>query len=110
MTQRRAKVESLLQHQVAAHLVELLPNYRAQVTVTGVDVAADLKNATIWLSVLPTANASQTEIVAELEEVRSEVQERVATYMATKFVPKLAFKVDRGVEYAQHIERVLKEL
>jgi ribosome-binding factor A len=110
MTQRRAKVESLLQHQVAANLVELLPNYRAQVTVTGVDVAADLKNATIWLSVLPTGNTDEAEIIAEIDGIRAEVQERVATYMATKFVPRLAFKVDRGVEYAEHIERVLKEL
>lgn len=109
MSQRQAKVESFIRHQVATELSEQLPIFKAQVTVTGVDVAPDLRNATVWLSLL-AGSASPDEILAQIDELRPGVQRGLASHMATKFVPKLHFKYDKGAEHAGRIDDLLREL
>src|SRR5688500_6197889 len=110
MTQRQAKVESLIQQQAAEALARLLPAHKANVTETGVDAAPDLKNATVWLGILALGPDSTEQIMKEVIGVRSQVQEEVAGKMATKFVSRLHLKHDTGTEYAQHIDEVLREL
>lgn len=110
MSQRQAKVESLIRQQAAEALIRFLPAHMENVTVTGVDAAPDLKNATVWLGILVIGKDSTEEIMKEVLAVRSQVQEEVAAKLATKFVPRLHLKHDIGTQYAQHIDEVLKEL
>lgn len=109
MSQRQAKVESFIRHQVATELSEQLPDFKAQVTVTAVDVAPDLRNATVWLSLL-AGEASPEQILDQINELRPQVQRELASHMATKFVPRLHFKHDKGAEHAGHIDELLRKL
>jgi len=108
MSQRVAKVESLIQMVVASALPQLLERDAAAVTVTRVDAAPDLRQATVWIGVLGDETAAAT-VWQRLEHVRGQLQDELARNMTTKFVPRLALKRDTGGEYAVEIERLLRE-
>lgn len=110
MSQRIAKVESLVRQVVATGLPELLEADAARITVTGVDVAPDLRNATVWIGVIADDETAQVQLFGRVEGLAGVLQRRVAKIITTKFVPHLAFKLDTGGRYAEHINRLLSTL
>lgn len=106
MSKRTDKVESVVHHEVATALAEFLPR-QSLVTVTGVEVSPDLKQATIWVGII---GENEAEVMSQINEVRREVQHSLNRRMTTKFVPRLTFQLDKGGEYAEHISKVLKQL
>jgi ribosome-binding factor A len=109
MSQRVAKVESVVQQVVARAFVELLERDAAAVTVTRVDAAPDLRNANVWVGLLGDER-SQERLWKLLLAIRHDVQVRLGEHMTTKFVPMLHFKQDTGGAYAEEIDRLLKGL
>jgi ribosome-binding factor A len=109
MSQRVAKVESLIQQVVATALLELYPEEAARITVTRVDAAPDLHNATVWVGLLGTEPEQQA-IMKGLQWRQREVQSRLMAGMNTKYVPHLHFKLDTGGAYAAEIDQILKKL
>ncbi len=106
MSLRTEKIESTVHHEVAQALAELLP-HDSIITVTGVEVAPDLKKATVWIGVL---GKDEQDVMSQIEQVRRDVQKVVNKRLTTKFVPRLTFKSDHGGAYADRINRVLKNL
>lgn len=77
-------------------------------TITAVDTAADLQNATVWISVLP-ASAEQ----AALRYLRTRVRALQAIlFRAVRFrpVPVLHFRYDATEARAADIETLLDQL
>ena len=109
MSQRVEKVESLIQRVVAKALVSLLERDAAKVTVTRVDAAPDLRNATVWIGLLGSGK-QQDALWTLIEQGRGELQAELGGHMTTKFVPRLSFKRDTGGEYAAEIDRLLRQL
>ena len=109
MSQRVAKVESLIQQVVATALIQVLDSDAAGVTVTRVDAAPDLRTATVWIGLLGD-HARQDVLWAHIERERHELQDALAAHMTTKFVPRLHFKRDTGGEYAAEIDRLLRKI
>ena len=109
MSQRVAKVESLIQQAVATAVTEFLGPDAARVTVTRVDAAPDLRNATVWLGLLGD-ESQQDALMATLQRYHGDFQSALAGRMVTKFVPRLHFKRDTGGAYAAEIDRLLKDL
>jgi ribosome-binding factor A len=107
MSQRVAKVESVVQQVVATALIELLERNAAAVTVTRVDAAPDLRNANVWIGLLGPERG-QDNLWRSVIDVRQQVQERLSAQMTTKFVPILHFKRDTGGAYAEEIDKLLK--
>lgn len=109
MSQRVAKVESVIQSVVATALVRVLERDAAGVTVTRVDAAPDLRNATVWIGLLGSP-AEQDRLWTQVERERTELQSALSDHMTTKFVPRLHFKRDTGGQYAEEIEHLLRGL
>ena len=109
MSQRVAKVESVIQQVVATALPQLLDRDAAAVTVTRVDSAPDLRNATVWIGLLGKP-AEQERLWEAIERVRGELQAAMNGAFTMKFVPRLHFRRDTGGEYAAEIDRLLKQL
>jgi ribosome-binding factor A len=109
VSQRVAKVESLVQHVVAVALTNLLEKDAARVTVTRVDAAPDLRNATVWIGLLGSA-AVQDALWARIEGGSGHLQGSLSGKFTMKFVPRLHFKRDTGGEYAAEIDRLLRGL
>src|SRR6266568_4974606 len=79
------------------------------VTVTGVEVSADLSHAAVRVSVM----GSDEEKARSLEGLASAagfLRAQLARRLTLRTTPELRFQLDRGLEHAQQIDRVLKEL
>jgi ribosome-binding factor A len=109
MSQRVPKVESVIQQVVATAMVQLLDRDAAAVTVTRVDAAPDMRNATVWIGLLGKP-AEQDRLWAHIEQERGEIQDALNQKLTTKFVPRIHFKRDSGGEYAAEIEQLLKKI
>ncbi len=108
-SQRVAKVESLILQAVAAEIASILERDSASVTVTRVDAAPDLRNATVWIGLLGKPE-QQDRLWARIEGVRGGLQAVVGEKFRMKYAPRLTFKRDTGGEYAAEIDRLLKGL
>jgi ribosome-binding factor A len=110
MSQRTAKVESLVQQVVATGILELLDADAANITVTGVDVAPDLRSAIVWIGVIADDDSAQAGLFNRVTKVTGLLQRRLAGTITTKFVPRLELRLDTGGQYADHITRLLNNL
>ncbi|MGB9667879.1 MAG: 30S ribosome-binding factor RbfA [Thermosulfidibacteraceae bacterium] len=77
------------------------------VTITKVRVSDDLSYADVYYSVFDSS--WETTRVA-LEESRRFIEYRIMKDLRIKKVPKLRFVEDRSMEYADRIERLLREM
>lgn len=79
------------------------------VTLTGVEVTADLGHARIRFTAAGEPGAAERALEG-LESAAGFLRGRVARSLGTRVVPELHFEVDRGGEHAARINAVLAEL
>jgi ribosome-binding factor A len=79
------------------------------VTVQAVDIAPDLKNADVYISVIGT-EAEAKEALLTLEDARKDMQSRMARRVILKYTPHLHFKLDESVERGDRVMKILTEL
>ena len=85
------------------------PRLVGLVTVTGVDVSQDLRQAKIFVSVLGT----DTERAATFEALTSlagHLRARLARSLQLRLVPEISFKLDESVAHAARIESLLAQV
>jgi ribosome-binding factor A len=78
-------------------------------TITNVEVTTDLRFARIYVSVMGS-DEERKDTMAALQSARGFVRHEVATRMTTRTVPEIQFKLDRGLEYSDQINRLLSEI
>jgi ribosome-binding factor A len=83
------------------------PRIRA-VTVLRVEVSADLRQATVYVSVMGT-DAEQTLAMRGLKHAAGFFQSKVADRLQTRFTPVLVFKVDDSVKKSVAMGRLIEE-
>lgn len=79
------------------------------VTVTGVEATPDLYHARVYLSVMGDEEEKQ-QTLEGLEAAAPFVRTELAKRMHTRRVPELQFELDRTLEQAMRIERLLSEV
>jgi ribosome-binding factor A len=103
---RSLRVNQVLRQVIADELERLADadeRFR-MVTVTSVDTAADMRNATVYL-------ASMGEDQAEaLEERRPHLQRLIGSQVTMKRTPRLAFKADPAIVAGSRVEELLRGL
>ena len=77
------------------------------ITVTEVRMTPDLKTARAY--VIPLGGEGMTEMVSVLTEYSHLVRRALSKKLDIKFLPKLAFVEDNSFEYAEKIERLIKQ-
>lgn len=77
------------------------------VTITKVKVTEDLSFADVYYSVLDSSWEETKEI---LEGCKRFLEGRIMKDLRIKKIPKLRFFEDRNLEYADRIERILKDI
>ncbi len=81
----------------------------AMVTVSEVRISPDLSVAKVYVSIFPSAK--QQEVMKMLEEekrhLRGELGRQVAKQL--RIVPELDFYLDTTLDYAEHIDELLKK-
>ena len=85
-----------------------IPNINSRIiTVTEVRMTPDLKTARVY--VIPLGGIASKETVKILTESSHLVRKALSKRLDIKFLPKLTFVEDNSFEYAEKIERLIKE-
>ena len=79
------------------------------VTVTGVDTSADLRQATVFVSVLGTESKREKTLVG-LAAAHGVLQARLARELRLKRTPQLTFEYDPTVERGVRMTQLIDEL
>ena len=107
---RLLRVRELLKREIGEAIRRELPVQQAGlVTVNEVDVAGDLKNATVYLGLLGTTEQKKTALDL-LQKNRPRIQSLVAKTVVLKYTPKLRFAVDESVDRGNRVLRIIEEL
>ena len=79
------------------------------VTITGVLVTNDLSHARVMVSV-PGEETEKARALEGLQSAAGFLRSRAARALTTRTVPELHFELDKGVEHAARIEKLLASI
>ncbi len=107
---RLDRVNQLIREEISVLLQRELKDPRLGfVTVTGVDIAKDLREAKVYVSVLGTEAEWRASLEA-LERARGYIRNWLAPRLRLRAIPHLTFHADRSMAHAAHIQTVLEGL
>jgi ribosome-binding factor A len=105
---RSARVSDQMKHEIADILMRKIKDPRIGfVTVTDVEVADDLRNAKVFVSVY---GGDRDETLAGLKSATAFIRLELGKRMRMRFTPELLFRFDATVERGAHIMEVLRSL
>lgn len=109
-TRRASRVGELLKREIAEILCRDIKDPKIGfVTVSFVDVTADLRAASVHVSVLGDEERRQ-ESLRCLNAATGFIQRTLSTRVRLKHLPKLHFLLDTSIDYSMHIAQLLSEL
>jgi|SRR5690242_12978482 ribosome-binding factor A len=107
---RPERASEVIRQTVAAFLTSAVRDPRIGfVTVTGVEVSTDLAYARVRVSVMGT-DEEKTRSLEGLASAARFLRAQLAKELSLRVTPELRFELDRGVEHAQRIDRLLRDL
>lgn len=111
ITRRQRRVADLIHEEISILLERKAADPRlAGVTITDVEVSADLQLATIYYSVLGEDEEALKMAQAGLEHAASFFRKALAESLSLRLVPHLRFRFDRSLAQGQRIEQLLSSL
>jgi len=107
---RLLRVRELLKREIGEAIRRELPVEQAGlVTVNDVDVAGDLRVATVFIGILGNSEQQRTGI-AMLHKNRARIQGLVAKAVILKYTPQLRFVVDESIARGNRVLAIINEL
>jgi len=105
-SRRQKRIASLLQEALSRILIDELRGETGDlVTVTRVDVPADLKSARVYVSAYGPDDPAG--VVTQLEQRAGTIRRILASSVKLKYNPVLFFALDPSAELNDRIERIL---
>ncbi len=111
MTSRRLlKAAEAIREVVSMAILTELRDPRVQnVTVTGVEVAPDMRNAKVLVSIMGT-EGQQHMCLNGLNRSAGFLQSKLAKRIDTRYTPRLTFEMDDGVKKSLEMAKILHDL
>ena len=110
-SQRQLRVGELVKQNLGELFIRneaKIPSINSKlITVTEVRMTPDLKTARVY--VIPLGGVETKETVRILTEYSHLVRKALSKRLDIKFLPKLTFVEDNSFEYAEKIEKIIKE-
>ncbi|HSB34694.1 MAG TPA: 30S ribosome-binding factor RbfA [Nitrospirota bacterium] len=105
---RSERVSDQMKHEIADILMRKIKDPRIGfVTVTDVEVADDLRNAKVFVSVY---GGDKEETLKGLKSATAFIRLELGRRMRMRFIPELLFRFDSTLERGAHIMELLREL
>ncbi len=107
---------SRLNEDIRRELVDIIGGMKdprlsaGMLTVTRVETAPDLSSARVHVSVMGEGAKITKDAVDALVHAKGHVRSEIASRMHIRRAPELLFVEDDGAAYADHINRMLKDL
>lgn len=107
---RADRVSDQMKQEIADILMRKIKDPRIGfVTVTDVDLADDLRNATVFVSVYG-GDAEKKESLKGLRSASAFIRSEIGKRMRMRHLPELLFRFDATVERGAHIMELLREI
>ena len=110
-TRRQRKVADLL-HEEISQLIqfETQDPRLGFVTITGVDVSPDLRQARVYFTILDNDEAGIKETLDGLNSAAPYFRHQMAQSLSLRHIPEFTFKYDTSLENALRIDRLLDSI
>lgn len=105
---RVQQVAAVLKKELALLADKAIDKNFGIVTLTGVDVQPDLKEAKAYVSCFE--QNSEKEVLKILNAKANEFQHIMGRRLRMKFTPRIKFLLDRGIENVDKVERLFEEI
>ncbi|HEX5468067.1 MAG TPA: 30S ribosome-binding factor RbfA [Gaiellaceae bacterium] len=109
MSGRMRRVNEALREVLSEGIGSLKDPRIGFVTVTGVNTSPDLRQATVYVSVLGSERKREASL-AGLQSSHGVLQSRIASELRLKRTPQLTFEYDPTVERGVRLSRLIDEL
>jgi len=109
-SRRADRVAESIRSEVATFLAEGAkdPRIRAFVTVTGVEVTRDLRQARVFVSLMG-ADADRAATLDGLGHLASHLRSRIGKSLRLRVAPEVEFRVDDSIARAARIDSLLAQ-
>ena len=111
VTQRQLRVGEMVKQALSLIFIRdeaKIPNIDTkEITVTEVRMSQDLKTAKAF--VLPLGGKNATDAIKKLKEFSFVIRKVLSKKIVMKFLPKLYFVKDDSFDYAEKIEKLIKQ-
>jgi ribosome-binding factor A len=112
MTSRRQhKIARVIRESVSKTILSGLndPRINGLISVTEVDVSPDMKNATVYLSIMTLENRGQQRVFEAVCHATGHIQHQLGNELTGKCCPQLQFKQDEKVKKTLETLRLIEE-
>jgi ribosome-binding factor A len=107
---RIERVAEEIKREVSSMLMQDLRDPRIGfVTITRVEISADLRNANIYYSILGNEK-QQLETGTALKAATGFVRKLIGQRLNLRFNPEINFKFDKSIAYSVEIEKLINEI
>jgi ribosome-binding factor A len=107
---RRERVSDLIRDEVSEIIQREMSDPRLGfVSITRVELSPDLKYARIFVSVMGSEEERASALVA-LNNASGFVRRQLAPRLRMRVIPDVSFRLDRSMEHAENVARILRDL
>jgi len=112
MSRRRTKrFNQLVRQELSTLLLRRVRDPRlSAVTITEVDLTADLRIARIYVSVLDEDQEARQEILHSLQGAAGFLRRELAQVLEVRHTPELIFHLDESARYGERIDQLLAQI
>jgi len=106
------RLSELLHREIGTVIAQDLrdPGIPGVVTVTEVKLSKDVRNATVYVSVLDGSKEEKNAVIDALGRATPFIKRAVASRVVVKNFPQLIFKLDTSIEHGQRINELFKDI
>ena len=110
MSVRLDKVASLIKEEISLiFLYKIQDPSLGLITITGVKVSPDLKNAKIYISIYE--KEKRKELLQKVNDIKGFIRTQLAQRVKNlRFVPELNFYIDDTLDYVEKMDGLFKEI
>lgn len=105
---RSRRVNAIIQEVLAEEVERLTDPRLGLVSITGVNVAPDMRRAVVFVSALDQSHLEDT--IKGLRAAAPRLRAALGRQVHIKYTPELEFKPDEGIVQGERIDAILREL
>jgi ribosome-binding factor A len=108
MKHRMLRINEVVKRELSGIVAREINFEGALVSISHVDVASDLKNAHVFVSVL--GKESGENVINKLAAHRPALQAELARHVTMKYTPHLIFHLDNSIERGARVIEIMQEM
>ena len=111
MSHRVERVQATIAEEISLIVLNELKDPRIErVTITGVKMSHDLRNATVYFSVLSDDKDDIEQARLGLENSSGYIRRQLGTKIRLRYIPELAFRFDDSITRGARITELLEQI